>query len=226
MDWKNFWDQFAKSDDPHEQVARLSKNDLPVDIIERITRHIMDQLQITKSDSVLDVCCGNGVISKAMAGYCTHVTGVDLSPVQIQNARTAAPENVNFTEGDGLELSSSVSRQYDKILCYFSFQYFDSYQKGKQALSEMQKVLKPGGKIFLGDVPDYAKRKQFYQTWDALLKKKIDRLLDRDAMGKFWQKEELDEICLSLGLKGHYLEQPEGMLYSHYRLDYLVEDSE
>ena len=222
MDWKNFWDQFARSEDPHQQVARISKNDLPVDIVARITHYIMEQLEINENDHVLDVCCGNGVITKELANHCEHVTGVDLSPVQIENARETVPENVTLIEGDGLELSSLVPGQFDKALCYFSFQYFDTYRKGKQAIAEMAKVLKPGGKIFLGDVPDYDKRKAFYQTWDALLKNKIDRLLDRDAMGKFWQVEELDRICQESGLRGQYMKQPEGMLYSHYRFDYLI----
>ena len=223
MDWKTFWNQFGQYEDVHKQVARVSKDTMPLDIIPRIGAYLRDQLDLNTDDRLLDICCGNGVITHEMAAHCEQVFGIDLSSVQVDNARESATGNVTFLEGDALGLSSLVSGPFDKVLCYFSFQYFDTYQKGQKALSEMNKVLKPGGVIFLGDIPDYHRKDQFYQTWKAILKHQVDRLLDREAMGKFWKAEELDTITRDLGLKGSKVEQPDGMLYSHYRFDYRVE---
>jgi len=223
MDWKSFWDELARSKDPHRQVARISKAALPMDIVQKIAQYIIEQLGIQPEDHVLDVCCGNGMLTAELAQYSRHVTGVDLSPEQIQNARLLTQENTTFYEGDGRHLSEVINGQYNKVLCYFSFQYFDTYPKGREAVKAMKTVLKPGGAILLGDVPDHAKKGQFFNTWQDLFKNKVNRFLDRDAMGKFWKTQELDTIAGESGLSGKHLEQPEGMLYSHYRFDYLMQ---
>ena len=55
-------------------------------------------------DVVLDVCCGPGTMALDMAPYVAHVTGLDLTPAMLDQARAAQIEargdNVAWREGD------------------------------------------------------------------------------------------------------------------------------
>jgi ubiquinone/menaquinone biosynthesis C-methylase UbiE len=56
----------------------------------------------------IDVACGPGVISRAMAGKVGSVSGVDLTPAMINEAEKRAREegvgNVSFSVGDAISL--------------------------------------------------------------------------------------------------------------------------
>jgi len=50
-------------------------------------------------------------------------------------------------------------------------------------------------------------------------------LFNQPKMGKFWSEKEMKEISKKLNLKGTYIEQPTNLPHSHYRFDYLFEQT-
>ena len=225
MDWRKFWNEKAQSSSNlNEQVGRVLNNSNAGDvkIISNIVDHIDSYLNINKNDVILDVCCGNALITKMLASKCSKITGIDISEQLIKLAEKDCPPNLNLIKGDALNLSETVNGNFDKILLYFSFQYFDTFDKGKKVISEMNKLLKPGGTIFLGDVTDYSKRWKFYKTTSQKISHIIKRILNKNNMGKFWKKDELDRICNEFSLNGKYLNQPQHLPYAWYRFDYLI----
>ena len=99
---------------------------------------------------------------------------------------------------------------------------YEVLQKGFEAIREMNQLLKPDGKIFIGDVPDYAKLGIFYSSYASRLKYHLKRGLGKSEMGKFWKETEIAKICEKLGLKYQKFSQPEDLPYSAYRVDYLL----
>ncbi len=98
---------------------------------------------------VLDVAAGTGALTARLAhavGPSGHVTVTDLSAGMLaaneQNARKAGLTNVSFQQADAHTLKFP-DQQFDLVTCRFGVMYFaDSLQ----ALKEIYRVLKPGGR--------------------------------------------------------------------------------
>lgn len=225
MNWKAYWDKQARSSqNPHQQVARSSPIQIIDDaLLDRISDHIREQLALQPTDHLLDVCCGNGLLTQRLAKHSKEVCGVDLSDELIFAAsQHAAASNIAYQQGDATRLAEVVSGPFDKINLYFSFQYLDTFQKGKQAIEGMLRLLQPGGILFIGDVPDEAYLSVFYPRWDQRLRYRLNLMIGRSMMGKFWKENELRKICLQLGAQLSRLQQPSDLPYAHYRVDYLI----
>lgn len=94
MNWKNFWETKALSGGPALQVGRVVSGKVLDDAwIARIAARIAVQLDLQKEDSLLDVCCGNGALSRALLPYCKQIVGVDFSENLIRQAQNFEGDN-------------------------------------------------------------------------------------------------------------------------------------
>ncbi len=226
MDWKKKWEQIAFTESNlMAQVGRISVvSSITNATMIEIEKDIVLKMNILKSDNLLDVCCGNGLLSSLLAKHCQSVTGVDFTEALIQTAQNNfGRAGVSFYWGDAFDLSALFENQkFDKILLYFSFQYFDSFEKGKKVISEMLKLLAPNGVIFIGDVPDYARYGNHYKTVLQRIRFHYVNLRGKNQIGKFWKESEMLKIEESLNLSIEIKKQPPHLPYSSYRQDYLL----
>ncbi len=225
MDWKNYWNERAQGGKtPHDQVGRVGgRARINGEVLKEITAGIRLHLQLKPSDHVLDICCGNGMLTRMLADHCAVVTGVDISPKQISLAKQHnADPDINYLVGDAACIHEAVSASFDKINLYFSFQYLDTFAKGKAAIFGMARLLKPGGCIFIGDVPDAEKLSVYYPSWFKQFKYRLKLILGISSMGKFWHVKEMDAIARSCGLQVNQIKQPSHLPYAHYRVDYIL----
>ena len=217
--WKNYWNNIAENKSPLKQVQRdvISKTQFVL-----IEKHICDLLKINSNDELLDVCCGNGMITKKIAKHCKHTVGIDFSAKLIQDAQVNNEcKKLKFKEENAVLLSDSLHQKFDKILLYFSFQYFN-YCEGLQVVAELKKHLKPGGIILIGDIPDH---KKLWSYYDSFLKRVFfvkQWICKQPKMGKFWSEKELMALASNNELKGVFLEQPSSLPHSHYRIDFIL----
>ena len=91
---------------------------------------------------LLDVCCGPGLISAAAVGRGAKVCGLDFAAEMIRIASAEVP-GARFHEGDALALPFADD-SFDSVVCGFGIIHLPD---PAQALSEMHRVLKPGGQI-------------------------------------------------------------------------------
>ncbi|MFK5878682.1 MAG: methyltransferase domain-containing protein [Flavobacteriaceae bacterium] len=223
MNWKNYWNTNVeeKGSDVFGQVQR---KDLKSTLL--TVNHIARVLDIKPSDTVLDVCCGNGIITQQIAKKCDSIVGVDQSEKLLYVAKGDYKEmNCLYINCSALEMSQFVKpHSFDKIYLQFSLQYFDKRNEGQNVIAEMLKCLKPNGKLFIGDITEHKSKHKLYDTplKKAYYYKQI--IQGKNRMGKFWKASELDTICKALNIKGTYLEQTEELPYAHYRFDYLIEN--
>lgn len=223
MNWKKYWNENA-SLNVDNIIGQVQRKDFESTIL--TVNHIVRALDIKRIDKVLDVCCGNGLITQQVSKKAKHVFGIDHSEILLKTASKVYNEvNITYVNGSALTLSETIGEEkFDKIYMQFSFQYFDKKKEGEKVILEMLNCLNPKGKIFIGDIPNQEKFSSFYNTKIKKLRFYKDNLLRKNQMGKFWDVSELDTICNKLNAKGTFLEQSKQLPYSHYRFDYLIEN--
>jgi ubiquinone/menaquinone biosynthesis C-methylase UbiE len=98
-------------------------------------------------DTLLDVGCGGGVQTVVMAGHANQVIGIDIAEefVEVAKKRCISLTNVSFQIENACQLPFS-DNQFDGIVSYGDVlsHIIEGYDR---ALSEMARVVKPGGWI-------------------------------------------------------------------------------
>jgi SAM-dependent methyltransferase len=111
---------------------------------------LLDQLNPESGQTVLDVACGPGTVTRLVAqrvGPNGSVTGCDLSPAMLEIARSKNPMEgsapIEYLEcpADALGVPDDV---VDLVTCQQGLQFFPDQVA---ALAEMRRVLRPGGKL-------------------------------------------------------------------------------
>jgi ubiquinone/menaquinone biosynthesis C-methylase UbiE len=103
-------------------------------------------LQLHVGAEILDVPCGNGRLAVELARRGPRMTGVDISPGFLDDARRAAP-GIEWIRGDMRDLP--WTGRFDAAYCWGnSFAYFDHDECGR-FLRAVARVLKPGGRFIL-----------------------------------------------------------------------------
>ena len=115
---------------------------------------------IQPSETVLDVGCGTGALAieiQSHVGVTGRVCGVDPAPRQIARARSkAAQRNVSIDFHIGvIEDLAFPDQTFDVVLSTIMMHHLPKHLKRK-GLSEIARVLKPGGRLVIADF----KRKQ------------------------------------------------------------------
>ncbi|GAB4427577.1 MAG: hypothetical protein OHK0039_45960 [Bacteroidia bacterium] len=224
MNWQQFWDSLAALQDPHAQVGRTGgQGSIDQATLACIADYIVATLDIGPGDTVLDLCCGNGLLTRELARSCAQMIGVDLSPAQIAIARQRhSAANIRYVVGDVTRLQDLGLPPADKINLYFSFQYLERPAHGGAALAGMASLLRPGGRMLLGDVPERSRLAVFYPSARQRLGYHLRLALGRSPMGRFWSEAEMQTIAGQQGLAVTKLMQPGDLPYAHYRCDYLL----
>ncbi len=115
---------------------------------------LIEFARIGKADRVLDVGCGTGVTTVTAARQGAEVFGLDLSPAliaqAIENAKIAGVE-INFREGDVEQLPYKDS-EFDVVISQFGHMFAP---RPDVTISEMLRVLKPGGRIAFSTWPPH-----------------------------------------------------------------------
>jgi SAM-dependent methyltransferase len=89
---------------------------------------IIDQLSqyVLGNGSILDVGCGNGIMSKAIGAHGYKVLGIDISDKAIEKAnRFSPPSNVSFKVLSANELVAD-GNTYDAIICSEVLEHLDN----------------------------------------------------------------------------------------------------
>jgi ubiquinone/menaquinone biosynthesis C-methylase UbiE len=117
--------------------------------LEPAQRLLLEMADLQPGERVLDIACGTGLITLPAAravGSTGHVLGTDISDSMVSAARSAAVSahatNTSFARMDAEHLDLSDD-SFDAALCALGLMYVPD---PVQALREMRRVLKPGGR--------------------------------------------------------------------------------
>ena len=121
----------------------------------RLRNAIADLAALQPGESALDVGCGTGTLALVLAERVGHegmVAGVDPSPEMIARARTKARKRnrvIDFRQESAAALSWP-DQNFDVAVSSFAIHHLTD-GVAEQALAEVARVLKPGGRVCLVD---------------------------------------------------------------------------
>ena len=102
-----------------------------------------------KDKQVLDVGCGGGILSDAMARVGAHVTGIDLATKSLKVAQLHALEtqtpNVSYREVSAEALAAEKPASFDVVTCMEMLEHVPDPASVVQACATL---VKPGGWVF------------------------------------------------------------------------------
>jgi SAM-dependent methyltransferase len=108
---------------------------------------------VRAGQTLLDVACGTGVVAITAARAGAKVTGLDLTPELLAQARESAPiaglKDIIWKEGDAEKLPFEDG-SFDVVLSQFGHMFAP---RPEVAIREMLRVLKPGGRIAFATWP-------------------------------------------------------------------------
>ncbi|GGJ00956.1 class I SAM-dependent methyltransferase [Paenibacillus hunanensis] len=112
--------------------------------------------ELCKGKRVLDIACGEGYGSYAMAHYwgAEEVIGVDISQKAIESAKLHfSASNITFICGEADEVMSGwAADRFDLIV---SFETIEHIEKSQQFLQELKRLSTPNGMIFISCPNDH-----------------------------------------------------------------------
>ncbi len=118
-----------------------------------VAGHLVRFARIAPGEAVLDVGTGTGVVALTAARAGAKVTGLDLTPELLEqardNARIAQHEEIVWTEGDAEQLPYADA-SFDVVLSQFGHMFAP---RPELVVAEMRRVLKPGGRVAFATWP-------------------------------------------------------------------------
>jgi SAM-dependent methyltransferase len=179
-------DQFTRQAEPFARLPAHSSEDS--------VRLVREAAGIGPADTVLDVACGPGLLACDFAAHARHVTGVDLTPAMIEQARALQRAkgltNLAWRVGD---VTSLPFADGTFAVAFTRYSFHHILDPGA-VLREMARVTAPGGRVVVVDV--YTTGPEQAVAYDA-----VERLRDSShvrALGL----DELTGLFEAAGLQG------------------------
>lgn len=112
-------------------------------LMEAVARHGRPVLR----EHALEVGCGAGRVTRHLAEHFAHCHGLDIAPGMIDLARTANRDlpGCTWRVGNGSDLADLADQSYDLVFSHLVLQHCPSRGVIAGLISEMARVLRPGG---------------------------------------------------------------------------------
>ena len=229
--WRTFWQEYPEHAESNAYLKQVGKTVSGVPITEKqlqtLIRTVKEGLQLQEEDRVLDLCCGNGIITQAIAKGCDFVLGIDFSRPLIEVAKKQHfHENIRYVQMDARrigELADEYRSSFTKTLWYEALGFFNR-NEFESVLKAILELSTPDPIIFVGSILDRARiwnffntfrRKWFYITRILLLRQEV-------GLGRWWRASEIERICWAQGLETRVQYQDSSLHTAHYRFDMTI----
>lgn len=226
-----------------KKLSSTSQNgrySLQEDAEKNIPSDVLSKLRLNPGDHVLDIGCGSGLNIDYMANIAEHVTGCDHPNVIKRTADNIRAENVTLLGGSFLDLQ--FSQKFDRILIYGVVSVLPDEKTVASFIDKALKLLKPSGRMLIGDIPNLEKRarfassnrgKEFQKNWEQD-SKKLDAGKDLEAFSEAEETVDFnDSVVMNLvlnlrrqGFHAYIVDQPQNLPFGNSREDILVVGSE
>lgn len=131
----------------YDSISRLAA--LSVGGEKRFRNLAWQGLDLTTDMKILDLCCGSGQSTQFLVQYSHNVTGLDISPLSLGRAARNVPQ-ASYLEGLAEKIPCDDS-QFDLVHTSAALHEMTPEQR-EQILSQVYRVLKPGGFFVLIDL--------------------------------------------------------------------------
>ena len=224
-DWRAYWSsvgQRAGSDELFAQVDRtVSGRAVSSSELQLIVEAVVDGIRLAGPDTLLDLCCGNGLITKQFALHCQAVIGVDYSEYLIGVAKQdTSVGNVTYVLGsvedlDSLDFGPCAPT---KVSINGGLQHF-TLAMLQDLLESLNRRAKPVTDMIFTEVPDADRLFAFYNTPERREEFHRRRAAGLEPIGTWWAREEMAAVLDEHGYETTFPPLRDGRLTNHYRFD-------
>lgn len=119
-------------------------------------RFISDQIDIPQP-RVVDVGCGGGILTEALARTGADVTGIDLSEMSLETARQHARQQgltIDYRYQNAEQLAQEQEGSFDAVVC---MEMLEHVPDPAQVVAACARALKPGGRAVFSTINRTAK---------------------------------------------------------------------
>jgi ubiquinone/menaquinone biosynthesis C-methylase UbiE len=172
-------------------------------------------------DTLLDLCCGNGLFASAFSEQVASIHAVDISSVLTERLEARSFCNVHVNTCDMRDVRYPP-QSFSKVLWYAGIQYIDD----SDIVAMIRRIrfwMKPGGTLMIGDIPDRAKLWLYFND-DVRCSAYFDGLERRKPIIGTWiDADWLERLCLSSGfLEANKAIQHPRLIYADFRYDLIA----
>lgn len=220
------YDKHARTCDPADFLGQVLRTvngiQLQDNQLEMIIEAIRSKLSLNSNDVLLELACGNGMLSRLLFDSCYQYLGTDISEylisIAIKNFQVSP--NYQFLEigaADYVRKEPSPKR-FTKALCYAGFQYFNS-RDVRGILRLLFEKFTNIEKIYIGNIPDKERSKKFYLEKQPSEEELLDCCT---AIGRWYTRSEFEKLANRVGWKVEFSIMPDEFYASYYRFDALL----
>jgi 2-polyprenyl-6-hydroxyphenyl methylase/3-demethylubiquinone-9 3-methyltransferase len=193
----------------------------PLHDINPLRTNYIDSLALLAGKKVLDVGCGGGILSEAMAQRGADVTGIDMGEANLTTAKLHALESGVKVDYQCIAVETLAAQQpesFDVVTC---LEMLEHVPDPASIIRACHKLVKPGGQVFFSTINRSPKSYAF-----AIIGAEyVLRLVPTGTHDyhKFIKPSELTRWCREAGLQA---EDMTGMVYNPITKIYSLKDQD
>ena len=217
MEKFSFYKEHPKTCAPDDYWGQVKRtvNGRPVskEQIDMIVAAVCSELELTRDDILLDLCCGNGALSTLLFDHCAGGLGVDFSEYLISVAKRdfSSPPERTYILQDVVEFCENPQSP-EKFTQYG----FSDKQIAKRLLNENFPNIR---RMFIGNCPDKDQMKEFFGDRNVVAGVEAD---PDSPIGIWRTQQEFISLAESCGWHGSIHKMPDQYYASHYRYDVIL----
>lgn len=199
--WREIWDKNGKLANCQNLKDLLILNghqsptsDIKVKNWLKYTNYFIKKFNIQKKDNILEIGCGAGAFLLPFFKKKINCFGIDFSKELIKHSKKILKSS-NFYVGEAKNLKRLKQRNYSYIFANSLFQYFPTEKYAKKVLNEIFNLANDETKIFLLDIPD----KKKYKNWKTSVIRNIGKKnfiqKYKKAKHRFYDKKFFLQYC-------------------------------
>jgi len=227
--WAKFWEERGRSHPDDDPIA-IDGWDYGISLMgleeaKELQEQVARELNLVPQSKFLEVGCGAGMFLGYLSRQLERAVGCDLSESMLRRARRIKKDlEIHVAEASYLPYGSN---QFDAILVYSVFHYFPSNEYANRVLSELYRVCRKKGRIWIGDIPDRSQKRQALLHREKMMKQSTPKWLWPNVgplEQRFYRKEFFVEFCENKECEYRIEKQSvEGYVQGKYRYNVYIE---
>ena len=160
--------------------------------------YIAERIKV-KNSQIIDIGCGGGLISEALAALGAQVTGIDLSERALAVAKLHLKESglqVDYRKIAAEEMATQKPAAFDAVTCLEMLEHVPDPAK---TISACAQLVKPGGPVFFSTINRNPKAYLFAVIGAEYILKMLPK--GTHDYSKFIKPSELSRWCREAGLE-------------------------
>lgn len=220
---KLLYDDYARTCDPDDLLGQVRRtvggHAVDQHQIDMIVQAVLTYLDLTRDDLVLDLCCGNGLLTDRVFERCVGGVGVDMGEYLISVARKNFEQSPDKTyvvaDAESFVEAEPAPRRFTKALCYGSFSYLSDESAGR-VLAVLRRRFRGITRLLLGNLPDKAMAREFFGRERYVEGVECDH---ETVLGRWRTEADVKELAGAAGWKATFARMPAGFYGASYRFD-------